>query len=56
MENLTDKEKETIANVLRYRRNTLSQMVQQDSRIHSEFVDFVTTEKDILDKLGLEQC
>jgi len=55
MEDLTAKEKETIANVLRYRRNTLSQMVQQDHRIHPDFVDFITTEKSILDKLELKQ-
>ena len=55
MEDLTNKEKETIANVLRYRRNTLVRMVQQDSRIHSEFVEFLTLEKNILDKLGLKQ-
>ena len=53
MTELSDKEKQVIANCLRYRRNALMQMSQQDQRLHGDFVAFVIEEGVILDKLQI---
>jgi hypothetical protein len=55
MVDFTDKEKETIADVLRYRRNNLLQMVNQDKRIHPIMVEFIMLEDSILKKLNIEK-
>lgn len=55
MVDFTDKEKETIANVLRYRRNTLLQMLNQDRRIHPILMEFLELEISITDKLKVKR-